>query len=117
MLQKAFFDKKYIGQKLKEYRKKANLTQESLAELVGIAEKHYGRLERGICLPTLDTFFAILGVLHIPLSDFGIQSEFPISQEREKLIKEIFLLQPDELVAVYEILKIIKNMQKISEEI
>ncbi len=34
---------KFIGQKLKEYRKKASLSQEQIAEKTGLAEKHYGR--------------------------------------------------------------------------
>ena len=37
-----FLDKKFIGQKLKEYRKKASLSQEQIAEKTGLAEKHYG---------------------------------------------------------------------------
>ena len=65
MLPTMFLDKKFIGQKLKEYRKKASLSQEQVAEKTGLAEKHYGRLERGACMPTLETFFKLIEFLNI----------------------------------------------------
>ena len=55
-----FYDKEFLGNKFKEYRKNANLTQEALAEKIGIAEKHYGKLERGAFVPSLETFFKLV---------------------------------------------------------
>lgn len=117
MLHGMFLEKEFVGQKFKEYRKKASLTQEELAEKVGIAEKHYGRLERGICLPALDTFFNLVKVLNIPLSDFGIETNSTQDIERENLIKEIFLSKPRELNALSGILKIIKDISQTVEEV
>ena len=51
-----FCDKEYIGKKFREYRKKYNYTQEEIAEKVKISDKHYGKLERGVFLPGVDTF-------------------------------------------------------------
>ncbi len=36
-----------IGQNIKNARRKANLSQEEIAELMQISPLHYGRLERG----------------------------------------------------------------------
>ena len=40
--------KVYLGQRLKLLRKDHNLTQENLAEKLGISVKHYSEVERGI---------------------------------------------------------------------
>lgn len=55
-----FTDKVFIGKKIREYRKKLKLSQEYVAEKANISEKHYGRLERGSCTPTLENFFSII---------------------------------------------------------
>lgn len=67
-----FDEKKYIGNKIRTYRKKRKLTQEQLAELVGLCEKHIGQIERGAYSPTLSNFFKITKVLQIDLSEFGL---------------------------------------------
>ena len=38
---------KYIGQQLKTARHNKKLTQEQVAEAVGLSAKHYGCIERG----------------------------------------------------------------------
>ena len=63
-------DKEYIGKKLKEYRKKAKMTQETVSNRIDIDEKHYGKLERGLFTPSLESFFKLINVLNIPLALF-----------------------------------------------
>lgn len=38
---------KYIGKKIKKARQGKSLTQEQVAEAIGISAKHYGCIERG----------------------------------------------------------------------
>ena len=111
MLHNTFLDKEYIGHKLKEYRKKTPLNQEQIAEMVGIAEKHYGRLERGSCTPTLDTFFKLIKVLNIPLTEFGININPINDKSREELVKEIYLSNKNEVDAYLNIIKTIKKIK------
>jgi transcriptional regulator with XRE-family HTH domain len=40
--------KKFDHKKIKEYRKKNGLTQEQVADLLGVSQSTYYRLERGI---------------------------------------------------------------------
>jgi len=111
MLSQIFLDKKYIGKKFKEYRKKASYTQDYVAEKADLAEKHYGRLERGICLPALDTFFNIVDILSIPLSEFSIEINEEENSTRDELIKQIYLLNNKKLKALNEIIEIIKKLE------
>ena len=98
-----FLDKKFIGQKLKEYRKKASLSQEQIAEKTGLAEKHYG--------PALETFFKLIEVLNIPLSEFGANFEDVENKSRVELIKEIYLSSTKEIDAYLNIIKTVKSLK------
>ena len=62
--------KKLIGARIKELRKKAGLTQEKLAERVGLDARHLSRLEVGRHFPSLDSLERIAGALNVPLVEF-----------------------------------------------
>jgi len=111
MLHNMFLEKKFIGQKFKEYRKKAGMSQEKLAEKAELALKHYGRLERGDCIPTLLTFFKLVEILEIPLSEFGADIEDVENKSRDELIKEIYLSTTKEIDAYLNIIKTVKGLK------
>ena len=56
-------DKKFIADKIKEFRKKAGLTQTELAQKIGIGEKQISKIENYTNLPSLTTFFKIIDYL------------------------------------------------------
>jgi len=105
-------DKKYIGQILRKYRKNLNLTQEELAEKIGIAEKHYGKLERGTFSPSLETFFKLINILNIPISEFGLNEIKTINPIMELLLKEIYSSDEKDLNLYLKIIKSIKDYNK-----
>lgn len=107
-----FYDKEYLGKKFKEYRKKANLTQEELAEKIEIAEKHYGKLERGIFMPSLETFFKLIETLKIPISEFGMPINEIKNTNRDRLLKEIYSSDNEALELYLNIIESIKNYTK-----
>lgn len=90
-------DKKYIAKKIKEYRKKSGLTQAELAEKIDLGTKQVSRIEVGDFYPSLATFFKIVEVLNINLTDFV--SEIPPDENkvRNKLINTIYNADQDEL--------------------
>ena len=47
-----------VSSELAEYRDKMDLTQEQLAEMVGISQSHYAKLENGQRLPSLKVLYA-----------------------------------------------------------
>lgn len=70
--------------KLREARKKANLTQRELAVKAGIGEGHYSKIERGENGLMLDTAKAIANAL-----DLGVdQIEWPKPQDTEEASNE-----------------------------
>lgn len=105
-----FYDKEFLGKKFKEYRKKAKLTQEELSEKIGIAEKHYGKLERGVFMPSLETFFKTIEILNIPFTEFRIQIDNKkIKKNKEEIIKEICSSNDNEIELYLNLIKLVKK--------
>ena len=50
-------DKLTMGDRIKEVRKKQKLTQEQLAERLGVSVEFVGQIERGIKLPSMISRF------------------------------------------------------------
>ncbi len=62
-----------FGKRLQQIRKSKGLTQEKLAELAGIHEKHISKLETGYYKPSFETLDKILKVLDISAGDIGFE--------------------------------------------
>ena len=58
---------KAIGRNIRSARQRAGLTQERVAEQLGISQLHYGRLERGNRRLSLDQLADVASVLHTPI--------------------------------------------------
>ena len=53
----------YNAQILLEARKKAGLTQEELAKRIGMDKGYISRVERGLTVPTVSTFYRIVAAM------------------------------------------------------
>lgn len=110
-----FCDKDFLGKKFKEYRKKAKMTQEELAEKIDIAEKHYGKLERGVFMPSLETFFKLVEILNIPISQFGLNSEKIPNEKKENILREIYLANDEEIEFISNFINSLKQFEYASK--
>ena len=59
--------KQEIGLRLKQLRKENSLTQEKLAEMLGISQKHYSEAERGITGLSVKHLIQISDILSVSL--------------------------------------------------
>ena len=103
----------HLGAVAREARQRAGLTQQEVAERVGIVTEVYGRLERGNLLPRLPTFLRVcqaLGLDANPLLGFS-SSQPPVwlvphpSAEKEppavrRLLRAVRPLNPRQLTAL-----------------
>ena len=62
--------KELLGARIKELRKAKKLSQEELAELVGIEPRHMSRIEVGNSYPSLDRLERIAKALDEDIRDF-----------------------------------------------
>lgn len=97
--------KVYLGQRLKLLRKDHNLTQENLAEKLGISVKHYSEVERGITGLSIENLIKVSNLFNVSLDYLlkGIVSNnaYPIlylystfsKSKQEKIIQLLELLR------------------------
>lgn len=79
--------KKLFGKRIKELRKKSNLSQEELAEKINIAERNLSKIECGNCFiraEKIEKLAAALGVRPKELFDFEYQKS--LEEIREELL-------------------------------
>ena len=67
-----------LGECARAARQRLSLTQEDVAERIGIATEVYGRLERGNMLPSVPTFRKLCSVLSMSADEaLGLSAEHP----------------------------------------
>lgn len=93
-----FDDKQFIAEKIKYHRKKMNLTQSELAEMINLSDQHLSRIERGCYTPSLTTFFMLVKILKIDLREFGFDIEDINNPVKNKLVELINRANDNELV-------------------
>lgn len=81
--------KNLFGRKVKEYRKKRNLTQAQLAELVNVDDKHISCIESGKNFPSADLIERLAISLEVEPKDLF---EFYHLQETANLKSDLILM-------------------------
>lgn len=82
--------KKLLGRRIKELRTKKGLTQEKLAELVGVGERNLSKIECGNNFVTSETLTNILNALEVEPSElFNFQHLKNIDELKTELIDAI----------------------------
>lgn len=104
-------DKEFLGKKIKQLRINAKLSQAELSEKIGMTEKNLSNIERGLQVPALNSFLKMLDILNVSLSEFGVSTKDTKNQNRDELIKEIYLASPNEIKAYLKIIKTIKDIK------
>lgn len=79
-----------FGKRLRELRKRNNMTQEKLAEIIGIEPRNILKIENGKSFPRISTMQKIMEIFDCKASDlFEFEHLDDISVVREKLINKI----------------------------
>ena len=89
-----------IGEKIKDYRKKAGLTQKQLAEKIDRKEITIRKYESGEREPRISVINDICDALNIPIDEFG-EELFEIKKKSEDR-KNTLLQQPFDLFNEYQ---------------
>lgn len=98
-------DTKLVGKRIKEYRIKAGLTQEELAERVGISPNYLSAVERGVKLIRLDKLVYIINQLNCTADDILIDVlKKSYEKKTSELLDTISKLSEQEQKRIYEVL-------------
>ncbi len=89
--------KKLLGQRIKEIRKSKGITQEQLAEKVGIGTSNISYIENGKFAPTIENFEKIVQALDVePYELYMFAPQKPINEIKQELFSA--LEKDDELL-------------------
>ena len=98
-------DKVAIGSRLREARNMVKITQEQLAEKVGIGTTYISDIERGAKFPSLNLFIKIVDALGVS-SDYILRGEIEAGKNcvYDDITKKLDELTPKQRLAVAELI-------------
>ena len=73
-------DRIEVGKKIREARRQKGLTQQMLAEAIGIGEVYISQIERGMKMPSLSLFVRIITALDIS-ADYVLRDALPTGKD------------------------------------
>lgn len=95
-------DKKLVGDRIKRRRKAAGLTQEALAEQIGLSKNHLSNIERGRYLPTIETMLMICDALG-QTPDYYLIGK--ISPETDRISQMVKRLSEDSQLILFRLIE------------
>ena len=97
-----------FGKRLKELSKLNKLTQEQLAELIGLDPKQICRIENGACFTTFETLQKISKIFNIEIYDLFYYEHKQTKDALVKEMNEIFKnASDDKIELIYKLVKAI----------
>ncbi len=98
-------NKKLLGKRIKELRKRKNFTQEKLAEIIGVEPASICNIENGYNYPSFQNLEKILCVLEVSFIDvFNFEQHKELSDLKSEIIK-MLELNPEKIQDTYKIVK------------
>ncbi len=104
-----------LGKRIKKIRKSRKITQQKLAEKVGLSDKYIGAIERGERSPSVKTLDKIANALGIGLSElFYFEEDYATSKETilQSLMDRLKKRDRDEIMVVSDVIKTILEKMK-----
>lgn len=111
---KDYDNKEFIGNIVKQARKRANLTQAQLAEMLEMSEKNLCNIETGKQFPLVNNFLRILEVLKLSVKEFGVldMPEQLNDEVKEHLISKILTSSPTQNKNYLKAVEFIDSIKK-----
>ena len=82
--------KKELGKRIQNIRKAKSITQERLAEIIGIDPKNVSRIENGNSYPSAETLTAIADALDVEIYElFTFKNRIPLNQIKNEIISAL----------------------------
>ncbi|MGN0192347.1 MAG: helix-turn-helix domain-containing protein [Candidatus Gastranaerophilaceae bacterium] len=99
-------NKKLLGKRIKELRKQAGMTQERLAELIGIETNSLSGIERGRHFPSMPTLERISFSLNVEMKSLFEFNHFLSAEEmKSQIVENSKTADAEKIAIIYRILK------------
>ena len=98
-------EKVAVGKRIRESRISKGYTQQDLADHTGICVMYISEIERGIKMPSLNSFIKIINVLDVS-ADYVLRDELPSGKEYicSEITEKLLVLTPGQCKTASEIL-------------
>lgn len=101
-------DKVQFGAVIRKYRTKQGLTQQQLADLLGITPKSISCIERGLSYPSPENIFRVARILNFSLDEFLFgASRYDPTIEIPEIHEMLQQLDPQKKAAALSIMKVV----------
>lgn len=102
---------KYFGKNLKNLREAKGLSQEGLAEAIGVEYQTISRIETGMYFTSYDNLQKIAKALNLQIKDLFDFSEEELSREEVKTMidKTLEKFEKEDLEIAYKLIGILEN--------
>ena len=100
-------DKHYlIGQRIKEIRMRAGLSQSKAAEAIGVAQSHMSNIETGRSHVTMENLMALRDLFGVKMADFFVDLDYPeTGAEGEGAVPKEDALAGDQAVTLSDLIE------------
>lgn len=102
--------KNKFGKRLRELRIGQNLTQEKMAEQIGIQPENYSRIENGLSFPKPENIVKISKTLNVEVAELF---QFTHINDYEKILESIIQKLRNDKEATVIIYKFLKSLGKL----
>ncbi len=103
---------KAIGRVIAKRRTERGMTQEYVAERLGVGYEAVSRIERGAIMPTIGKLIQLAGVFNCPIEDLLVESSNRATDQGEVLSKMIEGLSETDRAFMLEIIEVMVNKLK-----
>ena len=97
--------KELLGLRVKEFRKQKKLTQEKLAEIIGVDNGYISKLEVGQNFPSITTLEKIADVLDVELYELFRYTNYKSKNFKEEINMIYDKLNKDKQFTLYQVAK------------
>ena len=100
-------DKHYlIGQRIKEIRMRAGLSQSKAAEAIGVAQSHMSNIETGRSHVTMENLMALRDLFGVKMADLFVDLDYPkTGAEGEGALPKEDALAGDQAVTLSDLIE------------
>jgi len=98
-------EKRSLGQRIREARLQKGYTQQELAEKAGTGYVYLGEIERGLKMPSLNSFIKLITALDVS-ADYILREELPSGREYifDEITQKLDCLTPKQRKTAVDIL-------------
>ena len=99
-----------MGTRMKLARKELHLTQEDMAEKLGVSVKHYSGIERGVAGISLETLVNVSNILNVSL-DYLVKGNIMSENYIPSRLVELYLqYPPQKRTEIIRLLELIEHL-------